>query len=680
MEPEIPHIKMNDGLPAYSEKIVVSKIELNDNKKNTEIKKILRLPKMKKVFNFKFKFNKKRKKYLLIFGGALILLLSFCFFSAYKLYAKGMELKTAASNLQNAVKEQNLDKVKSELNNTNSALVGFKKSYRLVAWTKIIPIVGRYTSDGQHALNAASYSMEAAKIIIIAIEPYADIIGFSSGTDKAASGEETTQDRIDFIIKTIPELIPKADELTQKVDSIRKEVDQIDSERYPNEFAGMKVRENVKRLVDAVDLGSQLVNNGKPLLEAAPYLLGSQSERRYLVIFQNDKELRPTGGFITAYSISKVDKGKFEPVESDDIYNLDNKYQPTIAAPEPIVKYLKGPYLISKNLRLRDMNWSPDYKVTMDLFGQEIKKVGIENIDGIIAVDTQVLVYILDAIGPIGVTGFGNYSTEIIPECNCPQVIYELESFADVEGPIVWSENEPGKIVFAPPNYDNRKKIIGPLMNAILSNALGQPKEKLPLLFEAAFKALLEKHVLFYVYDQKAQAAVEKFGIGGIVSQTDGDYLYIVDSNLGGRKSNLYAREEVSQKVEIAKDGSITKELIITYKNPEKQDGWLNSVLPNFVRIYVPKDSELLSIDGLEEKKDAYEEFDKTVFSGYFQLRPLGVAKLTLKYKLRDKFKDEYKLLIQKQPGKDKPLYSIKIGKKNEEFFLKTDKEIRIAI
>ena len=277
-------------------------------------------------------------------------------------------------------------------------------------------------------------------------------------------------------------------------------------------------------------------------------------------------------------------------------------------------------------------------------------------------------------------TGFGNYSTEIIPECNCPQVIYELESFADVEGPIVWSENEPGKIVFAPPNYDNRKKIIGPLMNAILSNALGQPKEKLPLLFEAAFKSLLEKHVLFYVYDQKAQAAVEKFGIGGIVSQTDGDYLYIVDSNLGGRKSNLYAREEVSQKVEIAKDGSITKELIITYKNPEKQDGWLNSVLPNFVRIYVPKDSELLSIDGLEEKKDAYEEFDKTVFSGYFQLRPLGVAKLTLKYKLRDKFKDEYKLLIQKQPGKDKPLYSIKIGKKNEEFFLKTDKEIRIAI
>ena len=70
---------------------------------------------------------------------------------------------------------------------------------------------------------------------------------------------------------------------------------------------------------------------------------------------------------------------------------------------------------------------------------------------------SQLLVNILDAMGPIGVSGYGEYSTKIVPECNCPQVIYELESFADIEGPIVWSENEPGKIVFAPENYDNRK-------------------------------------------------------------------------------------------------------------------------------------------------------------------------------------------------------------------------------
>jgi hypothetical protein len=323
------------------------------------------------------------------------------------------------------------------------------------------------------------------------------------------------------------------------------------------------------------------------------------------------------------------------------------------------------------------MNWDPDFYESMKLFGEEIEKVGIDDIDGIIAVDTEVVVNLLDAIGPIGVSGFGNFSTEIVEECNCPQVVYELESFADVEGPVVWSENEPGKIVFAPENYDNRKKIIGPLMNSILSNAMGQPKEKLPGLFEAVFKSLIEKHVLFYLYDNDAQFGVESFGIAGRLNSFDGDYLHINDANLGGRKSNIYVQQEVNQSVTIAKDGTVQKEVTITYKNPEKHDGWLNSVLPNWVRIYVPKGSELIDISGLEDKVDPYEESGKTVFSGFFELRPLGVAKVTVTYKLPFKVDDEYKLFVQKQPGTGGPLYTIEVGKQLEELFLWTDKEFK---
>jgi hypothetical protein len=267
-----------------------------------------------------------------------------------------------------------------------------------------------------------------------------------------------------------------------------------------------------------------------------------------------------------------------------------------------------------------------------------------------------------------------------VPECDCPQVIYELESFADTEGPIVWSENEPGKIVFAPPNYDNRKKIIGPLMNSILSNAMGSTKEKLPKLFEAGFKSLMEKHVLFYLFDEESQAAVKAFGIAGTIKDFEGDYLHINDSNLGGRKSNLYVTQEVEQEISVARDGTVEKTLTITYKNPMKHDGWLNSVLPNWVRIYVPKGSELLAFEGVEEKEDPYEEFGKTVFAGGFQLRPEGIAKVTVKYKLPFKATAELSLLIQKQPGTDTPLYRIIVGRNEEEEFLKTDKVFRLPI
>jgi hypothetical protein len=443
---------------------------------------------------------------------------------------------------------------------------------------------------------------------------------------------------------------------------------------------GKPLRSKIKEAIEMWDLGASFIVKSKPLLEASSYILGAEKERNYLVIFQNDKELRPTGGFITAYSIAKVKNGKFEPVSSSDIYSLDDKYKPSIKAPDPMIKYLKGPYTISPNLKLRDMNWSPDFEKSMDMFSTEIKDAGINNIDGIIAVDTQLLVNLLDAIGPIGVGGFGNFSTEITPECNCPQVIHELESFADVEGPVVWSQDEPGKIIFAPKNYDNRKKIIGPLMNSILANALGQPKDKIPGLFEAVIKSLMEKHVLFYFFDDKAQQAVTEFGIAGTVSKADKDYFLLNDANLGGRKSNLYVTEEVTQEINVLKDKTIEKTVKITYKNPAPYDGWLNSVLPNWVRVYVPEGSQLVEFNGVSDKAETYTEEGKTVFAGYFELRPLGVAKLSLKYKLPFKADGNYKILIQKQPGKDAPLYIFKVGRTEQEVRLNSDKELKFNI
>lgn len=658
---DIPQIK-----PEQREAEAISIPKLNKTK--------LRIPKIK--------LGKKQKKIAALVGAVLLVLLLLIFIPSINVYRKAKVFYASAQDVLAAGNTQDLPAVKRELAETKEVLSDLQKSFKFLSWTKYIPFFGGYTKDAGHALNAAELGLESVEILIIAVEPYADIIGFtgSETTEQAADGQETAQDRIDFVIQTIPDIISKADELSNKATAAKEEIDQINPRRYPVKFAGISVRGKIKKLIDLVGQGATLIKNGKPLLEATPYLLGADDERTYLILFQNDKELRPTGGFITAYSIAKVKKGKFEPVSSSDIYSLDARYRPSIPAPEPIVDYLKGPYILSSNLRLRDMNWSPDYYQSMELFTEEAKKAGIKGIDGVIAVDTQLLVNLLDAIGPIGVFGFGNFSTEIIPECNCPQVVYELESFADIEGPVVWSPTEPEKIVYAPANYDNRKKIIGPLMNSILANALGQPKENLPALFEAVFKSLTEKHVLFFVHDAKAQAGAESFGIAGRIDSFDGDYLHINDANLGGRKSNLYVQQEVSQEISVAKDGTIEKEMTITYKNPEKYDGWLNSVLPNWVRIYVPKGSELISLEGLEDKEEPYEELDKTVFAGYFELRPQGVAKVTVKYKLPYKAIDEYRLFVQKQPGTDIPLYTIKVGKQEEELFLRTDKEFKFDL
>ncbi|KKQ25271.1 MAG: hypothetical protein US62_C0002G0016 [Candidatus Woesebacteria bacterium GW2011_GWA1_37_8] len=626
----------------------------------------------------------KKKRKVIYFGLTVLLIFAGIFLIVggltYNVYRQGLKLVSSTDKLKVAAKSQDLELVKKELTNTKVEVNNFKTTFRSISWMKIVPYFGKFIDDGSHVLNATLEGLDAGEVVIAAVEPYADIIGFKSGSEQAASGDETTQDRIDFVVKTIPNLIPAADTLTKSVESIEKELSYIDPQDYPEKVKGKEVRSKLVSVLELFQSGSTMVKNSKPFLEAVPGLIGTQGERTYLILFQNDKELRPTGGFITAYSIATVKEGKFNPVLSSDIYNLDNKYKPSIAAPDVFPVLLKGIYITNNKFRLRDMNWNPDFEESMKTFLEESKKAGIGNIDGIIAVDTQLLVNLLDVIGPIGVPGYGNFSTQIVPECKCPQVIYELESFADQEGAIVWSENEPGKIVFAPPNYDNRKKIIGPLMNSILANTLGQPKEKLPKLAEAALKSVMEKHVLLYMVSESEQNAISDFGIGGSVVAFSGDYLYINDANLGGRKSNLYVTQEVEQDIKISRDGSVEKTLTLTYKNPEKHDGWLNSVLPNHVRIYVPKGSQLIKFDGAEKTEELYEELDKTVISGSFNLRPEGVAKLTVKYKLPFKVKDDYKLLIQKQPGKDKPRYSIKVGRVMEEFSLATDREFKFGI
>ncbi|KKU16022.1 MAG: hypothetical protein UX25_C0047G0004 [Candidatus Woesebacteria bacterium GW2011_GWC2_45_9] len=615
-------------------------------------------------------------------GIGLVLLLGAFIVPAYTIYGKAIKVKAAAEKLVEAGKGQNIDAIKTELGSTKASLTELSRSFRLIAWAKFVPFLGLYVSDADFTIKAGGYGLEAAEITLVTIEPYADILGFTGGKVQGAEsdGAKTAQERIDFLIQAIPDLIPKADEISQKITLARQELANIDPNRYPVKFRGQAVREKIRRGLAQVDEAATLVSAAKPLLEVSPYLLGIDEERRYLVLFQNDKELRPTGGFITAYSVMKVDKAKFEPVSSNDIYNLDDNYRPSLTVPDPIAAYIKGPYTLSKGWRLRDMNWSPDFAESMALFSQEAAKAGIKGVDGVIAVDTHLLVNLLDAIGEIGVPGFGNFSTKIVPECDCPQVIYELESFADTEGPVVWDPAGTGKIIYAPPNYDNRKKIIGPLMNSILANAMGQPKEKLPNLFEAAFKSVIEKHVLFYLFDETAQSAVEDFNIAGRIKDYSGDFLHINDSNLGGRKSNLYVTQEVEQEITAGKDGTIEKTVTITYKNPMKHDGWLNSVLPNWVRIYVPKGSELIEFTGVEAKEEPYEQFGKTVFAGFFQLRPEGIAKVTVKYKLPFKEKEALALFIQKQPGTDSPLYRIRVGKREEEEFLKSDKEFRLRI
>ncbi len=589
------------------------------------------------------------------------------------------ELETTARQAQTDIKNQDLGAIKDRIIQTKNQLDLIQSRFRTFAWTKPIPFLNRYYADGGHVLAASREILAAAEITIEAITPYADIIGLK-GLTPTGDGSKTAQDRINFILNTLDKISPQLQAIGNHLDLARTEITAVNPNRYPGKIRNITVRDNILSVQTLIGQAATLTTDARPFLESAPYILGMKSPRKYLVIFQNDAELRPTGGFMTAYAILEVNKGKINTILSDDIYNLDSKVPKKTPAPEPIIKYLpKVPYW-----NLRDMNLSPDFKASMDVFYTNYKTTGSPKVDGIIAMDTQVLVDLLKITGRIGVPGFGNFSAETDPTCNCPQAFYALELYADVEGPVIW-DSVTGRIIAQPSNYGQRKSFIGPMMYSILTNVMAQPKSKMADLFGTAIRLINQKHILMYFMDEKAQSAAETFNLAGRIRPSQGDYLMVVDTNFAGAKTNAWVTYTADLQVQINGDNTVNT-LTLTYKNPQhffedaKTKLRLNGIFRDWLRVYVPKGSKLLENKGFENQVVSGEDLDKTVFEGFFTLAPLNNRTLTLKYQTPYKTQGPYQILIQKQGGSKNFPYSLKIGQRTQpEIILDSDKDLTLS-
>lgn len=199
-----------------------------------------------------------------------------------------------------------------------------------------------------------------------------------------------------------------------------------------------------------------------------------------------------------------------------------------------------------------------------------------------------------------------------------------------------------------------------------------------------------QKHILFYFHDEEAQKGIESLNFAGRILPSDDDYLHINDVNFAGAKSNMFTKHFVKQDIKVGGDGSLTKTLTISYKNPappsncnlEAGQLCLNGILRNWLRVYVPIGSTLVEFTGSEKETVVYDELGRTVFEGFLTVKPQGAAEVRLVYKLPGVVKKEnYKLYIQKQAGTDDRQYSIfKDGKEIDKFSLTTDREVQIKL
>lgn len=578
-----------------------------------------------------------------------------------------------------AVKKQNIELASVELEKTKKELSQTQKDLEGLGILKFIPFVGGYYSDARHLIKAGFHGLDAATVLVDSVKPYADLLGLK-GQGSFVGG--TASQRIETAVKTMGKITPHIDDIAKYVSLAKDELDQVNASHYPSFIAGGKIKKELDQAKTLIAQGVTFVNNARPLIKILPSLLGEPKEKKYLVLFQNDKELRPTGGFITAYSVFRIDRGNINVEKSDDIYTLDNGVRGKPVAPAPILKYLSKVPLFN----LRDTNLSPDFIESMKTFNSLYDKAaGKIDVDGIIALDTSVLVSTIKILDDSIDAGGLKFNTKIDKRCDCPQVIYSLETL------ISTPKSLDLRVTSLADVQAQRKDILGVLLYAIMEKALkSSPKIYWGPLFQDLLKQVNEKHVMFYIYNKDAQEGIESLNAAGRIKSFDGDYLHISEANFGGAKSNLFVKESVKEEFNTDSNGVIKKTVVIDYKNPhppsdcnlERGNLCLNAILRNWVRIYVPKGSKLTDSVGSEVKMITYDELDKTVFEGFLTVRPQGVAKLSVSYSLPFKVSSKsLPSLIQKQPGTYDNEYTIVVnGKEIAKFPLLTDKEIKINL
>ena len=261
----------------------------------------------------------------------------------------------------------------------------------------------------------------------------------------------------------------------------------------------------------------------KALLSLAEAMSNTNGETKtFLILFQNNMELRPGGGFIGSFGILKVKDGHAESLQVHDVINFDGRIPDTVPAPYPMQETLGV-----KSLKLRDSNYHPDFalnaKEAEDFYhlGQ-----GEEQFDGVIGITTRVLESVLAVTGPVEVPGY-------------PGTFGEKNAVLDLEYQVEQNYYKQGI------SFGDRKSIMGELSAQILKKVKASSLEEKYALFKVLLDDLHAKDIQIQFKDTTLQAQVARAGWDGQMDTTwKNDYLFLVDSNMNAFKSDLYMERE----------------------------------------------------------------------------------------------------------------------------------------
>lgn len=350
----------------------------------------------------------------------------------------------------------------------------------------------------------------------------------------------------------------------------------------------------------------------------------------YLILFQNNAELRPAGGFIGSFATVDITKFGYKNFQIDtNIYKRDRVFESftDIKPPKPL-------QTISPKWAMRDSNWFPDFRDSARQVSWFYQQEAGDPVDGVIAVNATVVQDLLAIIGPIEIE-----HEEYLTSDNFFDLLhYKVEK--------EYFDNPDNQII------DEPKSILKKLYPAIAQRIITDPKIAIKV-SQLLLQELDEKHIQLFHFDPAVEDKILRLNWGGAISKSQGDYLHINNANIGGAKSSQNILQNTV--LEVTKRANMLEHNLIIDRIHTGTGLWPDGENKNYIRILLPINAKIqtVSINNTPvANTEIAEELlgDRLSFGLWFSTRPKQKNTLRIKYSTQDFF-EPYTFVYQKQSG-----------------------------
>lgn len=511
------------------------------------------------------------------------------------------------------------------INQANAGLIEAKEIYNSLEPIRKTNFFKDQFEVGDSLVNLSLLSGSSARSATAGIQAQLKSI-------KAVTGEITDSPAIYFNSAQVE--LNSAKEDLSKAEAILK------SENLKEKLPPF-LREKLKRLSEKLSIYSKLISKTQAMSILLPELVAMEGSKSYLVLLQNNMELRPTGGFIGSFAKVSFENGKLKKLDVNDIYAIDGQLPIHVEPPKEIKEDLG-----QQNFFLRDSNWEPDFPTSARQAQWFYTKETGERVEGVVALDVSAMESLLASIGPLDLV---DYKEKITEENLFERAVTHAElSFF--------------------PGTQAKKSFLTALTTQLFEKIFFLPQNNWPGIIGSLGKSLDEKHSSIYLNDPKLFSfIVSQNWTHALPRQTEQnaakDFLSMVEANLGANKVNYYLDRSYSLETVVGKFGEVRHRLRINYTNRSPSDTFPGGRYKNRMRIYLPFGSQLSRVlwgeADITKSISSFVDFGRSGYSLLLELAPKEQKTLVLDYTVPVKldFKDNkatYNLDVIKQAGTGK--------------------------